>query len=778
MKQGNGSDLLGANDPRSATIGIIYVAPDDDRESVLAAILTQEKLGRKQIAIVLPNQNKAFQRPVDFDGLKNMRSKLQAQLVIVAQQGSGPADFARQRRFTYFTSLESYTKSLRVEGEVSQAARRGRWPFGGRNQKQAADAVSGIEASNLSNRSDDHLQHPAEDIEKEKDDQQGNAGFGSNGAAFGLGAGLGAAVWATDSAMRAHDHHEPPLPPMGNQEDWEEDAAFAMPAPSSPAGPQTQVEEDAFQPTSPPRQGQDDVVAAPGIITFPVPARARNTKKLPAVDADLHGDEQGAAAVAAPAAWKQRSGKRPAVVAGVPVVVPTSGTTGSSGNTGLPPRRNRRSGWQLLLIGLAVLLLFSVLLCGGIALAAPGTWHSFTSSVSHVLPSGSPTATVTITPKSTILQNTYGINGVLGTPDITKREVQARRLTFTTPKQSKTVSATGFVNIPGTQATGTLTFFNGSLAPYGVTAGTVFTDAQGVQIANNILAYIPAGNPNTGFGHVTVSAHAITTGSRGNIRAGDFTNVICCGNSAVGVSNNVAFSGGQDPQKYTAVQQSDIDNAATPFKQPLTQSALSSLNGQKHANEQFVGTPKCTTNVTSDHNAGDRVSSVTVSVTATCAGEVYDQVGARTIAANLLITGADKQTGGGYALVGNVITTSTQALADNKGKVALFIKAQGVWAFQFTDALKAQLVSQITGKTQNEATTLLLQNKGVAKVDSIRISSGSSLPTDAKQITIVVQNVPGLQGTPTGTPGAGTATPTNTLTSPVVKPSPDVTPGK
>ncbi|HCP74178.1 MAG TPA: hypothetical protein DIU08_06005, partial [Ktedonobacter sp.] len=91
------------------------------------------------------------------------------------------------------------------EGEVSQAARRGRWPFGGRNQKQAADAVSGIEASNLSNRSDDHLQHPAEDIEKEKDDQQGNAGFGSNGAAFGLGAGLGAAVWATDSAMRAHD---------------------------------------------------------------------------------------------------------------------------------------------------------------------------------------------------------------------------------------------------------------------------------------------------------------------------------------------------------------------------------------------------------------------------------------------------------------------------------------------------------------------------------------------------------------------------------------------
>src|SRR5947209_952435 len=138
MRQGNGSDLLGANDPRSATIGVIYVAPNDDRESVIAAILTQEKLGRKQIAIVLPQQNKAFQRPVDFDGLKNMRSTLQANLVIVAPHGSSPAEFARQRRFTYFTSLENYGKSLREENEAaraSRASRGGRWPFSRRQPR-------------------------------------------------------------------------------------------------------------------------------------------------------------------------------------------------------------------------------------------------------------------------------------------------------------------------------------------------------------------------------------------------------------------------------------------------------------------------------------------------------------------------------------------------------------------------------------------------------------------------------------------------------------------
>ncbi|TMD60206.1 MAG: hypothetical protein E6I97_28040, partial [Chloroflexi bacterium] len=312
--------------------------------------------------------------------------------------------------------------------------------------------------------------------------------------------------------------------------------------------------------------------------------------------------------------------------------------------------------------------------------------------------------------------NKYVITGITsGQPDIAKRQVSARRLSFTTQPQSKTASATGFVNTPATHATGTLTFVNGSFAPYGVTAGTIFTDAHGVQIANDILAYIPAADPNTGFGRVTVPAHAVTPGSRGNISAFDFSNMICCGNSSVEVSNTVAFTGGQDPQKYIAVQQSDIDNAAKALKQPLLQSALSSLNGLKHPNEQFVKTPTCTTNVTSNHQAGDRATSVTVTVTATCSGEVYDQLSARTIAADLLKTETDK---------------------------------------------------------------ILAAQPGVGKIDGISISSGNTLPTDPSKITIVVQNVPGIQGTPTGTPGAGTATPTNTLTSPVAKPSPNVTPGK
>ncbi|WP_201372047.1 hypothetical protein [Ktedonobacter robiniae] len=112
MRQGNGSDVLGPNDPRSQKIGLIYVTANDEHKNVLTAILTQEKVGRERIAVVLPAQNKAFQRPADFDGLKSLRKKLHAQVVFVAPSGSPPANFARHRNFTVFSSLEGFTQSL------------------------------------------------------------------------------------------------------------------------------------------------------------------------------------------------------------------------------------------------------------------------------------------------------------------------------------------------------------------------------------------------------------------------------------------------------------------------------------------------------------------------------------------------------------------------------------------------------------------------------------------------------------------------------------------
>src|SRR5690348_3295035 len=149
MRQGDGTDLLGPSDPRSASIGVIYVAPNDDRQSVLTAILTQDKLGFRQVIVVLPDQNKAFQRPVDFDGLKNMRRGLKAEIVFIAPSGPGPAEYARQRRFPVYSSLEAFSQSIRLatlaSGTTKGSAKRGLFGFG--RKQEIAPPVAAVSSS-------------------------------------------------------------------------------------------------------------------------------------------------------------------------------------------------------------------------------------------------------------------------------------------------------------------------------------------------------------------------------------------------------------------------------------------------------------------------------------------------------------------------------------------------------------------------------------------------------------------------------------------------------
>src|SRR5579871_5494687 len=146
MRQGNGTDILGAHDPNSASVGIIYVALGDDRKSVLAAIITQEKLGRKQVVIVLPQPNNAFQRPVDFDDLRSLRRKLQSQIIFIAPGGSNIAEYARQRRFPVYSSLESYARAFR-NNEVPEEKKSRIFSLGGGWGKSQAEPSKGQNSS-------------------------------------------------------------------------------------------------------------------------------------------------------------------------------------------------------------------------------------------------------------------------------------------------------------------------------------------------------------------------------------------------------------------------------------------------------------------------------------------------------------------------------------------------------------------------------------------------------------------------------------------------------
>jgi hypothetical protein len=773
MRQGDGTDLLGPNDPRSATIGVVYVTPNDDRQAVLTAILTQDKLGRKQVAVVLPEQNKAFQRPVDFDGLKNMRRGLKAQIVFVAPSGPGPAEFARQRRFPVYSSLESYAQSFKLAVPVGEpahgSAQRGLFGFVRKKETAAvavAAAANGISkeesASPLpSNGSVDIPQHEPVSP-KEAGENQGTTDErnGSNGGKVAF-AGIASLAASIGLSRRANDHN------ANSSIEKSETNSNTQP----PAQSMSQVNGNTSSNGGPVQNGVD---AGPEIITFSTSTpRPKITRQFPVPPAEAapipitttasNAQTNGNGAVTS--TNNSNTGKRAAVVtgAGVGTAMATPATQGGGpppgggspvgpGGGGVGGSRRRR---QILAI---LLVILTLLLIGGIAAAAiPGGL----GSISHVIPGVSTTAVVTITPKSQTVSNTYAIFAVTGTPDPAKREVAARILTATSPTQSKTVQSSG--SIPGTRATGTLNFLNTSNSTKSF-GSVILRGASGVPVTFNgpvIVSAIP--------GSLTITGFAVSAGSAGNIGAFDISESCCA--SGITVKNGT-FSGGQNAQPNSVVLQGDINGAADALTASLTPATQADLQKQVKSNEQVVpGTQKCAKSTfTANHVAGDHAPNVTVTVAITCKEEVYDQQAALTMAESLLKAQASKDPGPAYALTGSIVTNVTKAsVVDTKGTVSLLVSAQGVWVYQFSDAVKQDMKNHIATKSQQDATKYLLSQPGVSDV-KIVISSGTTLP-DAAHITIEIVAIPGATSSPT--PGTGTppGSPTVVPTGPTPTPT-------
>ncbi|MBA2287185.1 MAG: baseplate J/gp47 family protein, partial [Ktedonobacteraceae bacterium] len=396
-----------------------------------------------------------------------------------------------------------------------------------------------------------------------------------------------------------------------------------------------------------------------------------------------------------------------------------------------PPPRRRRSRRGCVIAALLLLLL----LIGGIALAS----LAGLIPIGQILPISASAATITVTPDSRTLVNTYTISAVTQPPDTSQHQVRARFLNFTTPQQSQSAKATGIGSVPAIQAHGTLTFYNALAYAQTVPAGTVFTDANGVQVVNDQVATIAAAQPPL-EGAATVPAHIIEPGAKGNIPAHDFSIVQCC-HTGITVENATQFSGGIDAQTYTYVQQSDIDGAATLLKGPLITNAQRSIQAQILPGEQLVKPIECTPGVVADHQAGERAASVLVSEMVNCLAEVYDQQGARTLAISLLQASAQRNPGANYTLIGRIATQVKGATVTGaKGAIAVQVEATGQWVYQFSNAQKKLLAKLIAGKSAPDAQATLARQAGV-KRSAIALSGGTNnvLPDDPSQITIVVQ---------------------------------------
>ncbi len=255
---------------------------------------------------------------------------------------------------------------------------------------------------------------------------------------------------------------------------------------------------------------------------------------------------------------------------------------------------------------------------------------------------------------------------------------------------------------------------------------------------------MPALDTTTGLNSTVVPAHTVNTGVAQNIPAYDFDSSLCC-NGAIYVTNTQPFTGGQNQQSFTYVQQSDIDSVTQSLSTGLTQQATMSLQGQVRSNEKAAGAPRCSPQVKSDHQAGDRASSVSVSVTTSCVGEVYDLQAVQVLAARKLNQDAATSPGLAYAPVGNVVVQVAQATPDARGNVLLTTNAAGVWAYQFSAQQRAQFARLIAGKSAQQARTILLGQAGVESVTIALTGAGdTSVPGDTSRITVNVEAVQGI----------------------------------
>ncbi len=784
MRQGDGTDLLGPNDPRSASVGVIYVDPNDDRQSVLTAILTQDKLGRKQVAVVLPENSKAFQRPVDFEGLKNMRRGLKTQIAFIAPSGPGPAEFARQRRFPVYSSLESFSLSLKGEasviGTTNGSLRRGLF---GRKPKPT---TTNTMATTSSKRIEDQPTLPLPESafveapqqapisprpNPDEDSDTADDRNGSNAAAIDM-AGV-----AVDGGLDALANDPNASSTIEN--------SVADGYSSSPPASELQVGESTSSDNTPLQAGEQAKVADssdsrseadpdPDIIAFPTPApHPTIAGKFP-----MPGSEIASIPVIAPISSAKPGGS----------IAASTGRRGNigaavhnrtAGGGGLPPGGNRPGGpgggrggvggsrRRTRLLVAILLIVITLLLIGGIAAAAV---RGGLGSLAGFVPGAMPTATVTITPVSKDLVNTYVISAVTSNPDATKREVAARILTFTTPAQSKIADATG--SIPGLRATGALTFLNTSNSTRTFDS-VVLTGASGVPVSFDGPVTVPAVPPSS----VTVTGFAVNVGSAGNIGALDISGSCCAAGITV---KNGAFDGGQDPQPNSVIEQSDINGAADALVASLTPGAQSGLQKQVQPNEQIVSdTMQCNKSTfTANQIAGDQARTVTVTVAITCKEEVYGQQGALTLAANLLKAQASTlleaqgfKPGSAHGLTGDIATGVTKTmLVDTKGTLSLLVRAEGVWVYLFSDVTKLNLAKNIANKSKEVAIKYLVSQTGVSSVQ-IDISSGNTLP-DAAHITIDIKPVPGATGPGTTPPLPGTPTivPTGASAPPATPP--------
>jgi Baseplate J-like protein len=293
-----------------------------------------------------------------------------------------------------------------------------------------------------------------------------------------------------------------------------------------------------------------------------------------------------------------------------------------------------------------------------------------------------------------------------------------RLLTVTATTTRSPVQATGILYRPGTQARGTLTWYNQMRQTQTIPSGTILSIAHNMQIVTDAEVTVPASSPPT-ISQASGPAHIGQAGQQGNIPAGA-VNALCSCSSGVSATNLTAFSGGINEQTSSILLQTDVDQAVASQKEPLTQQASDTLKHQMQASEQTVALPSCSFHTSADHTIGGVVepgTQIKVSLTISCTSEVFDQHEVSNEAKQHFIHQGTHDLGKQF--LPNDITEKIEQsmlLDQQEGTLQITLHVQGTWIYQLSNEQIHTLQSQLAGMTPNQARQFATHIKGIHHV--------------------------------------------------------------
>jgi hypothetical protein len=352
-------------------------------------------------------------------------------------------------------------------------------------------------------------------------------------------------------------------------------------------------------------------------------------------------------------------------------------------------------------------------------------------------------ATVTIIPTAMEISGATTLTLVTGTARPgSGQQVAGRLLSTLTLSQEQLTPTTGTGHQQAQAARGLITFYNALPAGQTVPAGTLLVGADGVQVVTEADATIPAGTLSTN-GQISVPARALEVGPSGNIRANDLYGPCC--RADVFAQNSAAFHGGQNARDFPMVRAQDVSGAITTLKASLKASVQAALLTQVRADETLITPVPCTPKVSANHASGEEATQLRVQLDETCTGETYDTQAVQTLLTQALTQEATQQAGPGYTLTGEVQVTAVSVAPSpvkdhqHEGMLVLQVRGIGAWGYQFSDEQLRQMTQLIAGKNRQEATTLLLAQRGVSQVAMTVSGMGqTSLPVEAGRIHLLV----------------------------------------